>query len=50
MILTHQQIAMNVAQLASSYDLKRVSYFGSYARGNANSNSDLDLLVEFRTD
>ena len=29
------------------YDVKSVSYFGSYADGTQTQDSDLDLLVEF---
>ena len=35
-----------VAPLARSYGVKRLYLFGSYAKGNANENSDVDLLVE----
>lgn len=33
--------------LKSTYALRKVSIFGSYADGRATANSDLDLLVEF---
>ena len=30
------------------YDVAKLGVFGSFARGEADENSDLDLLVEFR--
>jgi len=35
------------AELAERYKVKELSIFGSYARGEATPESDLDLLVEF---
>lgn len=35
-----------VMPIARSYGVKRIYLFGSYAKGNANENSDVDLLVE----
>ena len=35
-----------VAPIARFYGVKRLYLFGSYAKGNANENSDIDLLVE----
>ncbi|MDR2492836.1 MAG: nucleotidyltransferase domain-containing protein [Coriobacteriales bacterium] len=46
-MLTHEAITAAVAMAARQYPLAKVSYFGSYADGNANEASDLDLLVEF---
>ena len=37
-----------VAQVAPSFDVKKVSLFGSYAVGEQTQDSDIDLLVEFR--
>ena len=36
-----------VAQVAPSYDVKKVTLFGSYANGEQTQDSDIDLLVEF---
>jgi predicted nucleotidyltransferase len=36
--------------VAEAYPVSRISYFGSYADGTANAESDLDVLVEFQTD
>lgn len=33
--------------LREKYFVNKIGYFGSYARGTANENSDLDILVEF---
>ena len=46
-MLTHEKIVDAVAKKAERFSLKKVSYFGSYAEGNATEKSDLDLLVEF---
>ena len=46
-MLTHERIVEAVAKRAEQFSLKTVSYFGSYADGNATEESDLDLLVEF---
>ena len=35
-----------VTPIARSFGIKRVYLFGSYAKGNANANSDVDLLIE----
>ena len=36
-----------IIQNLSPYKPKRLGIFGSYARGENNANSDLDILVEF---
>ena len=46
-MLTHERIVDAVAKRAEQFSLRNVSYFGSYADGNATEKSDLDLLVEF---
>jgi predicted nucleotidyltransferase len=48
-MLTHEQIQQAANQVVKKYPLTKVSYFGSYATGNAAEDSDLDLLVEFTT-
>ena len=37
------------AELAAQYGVRRIAVFGSYARGEATPESDVDLLVEFST-
>ena len=46
-MLTKSAIREAVYRLKSTYSLKEVSIFGSYATGMATDKSDLDLLVEF---
>lgn len=43
---THRKIAL----LLKHYGVKRAAFFGSFARGEAKKNSDVDLLVEFESD
>ena len=35
-----------IIPIAKQYGLKRIYLFGSYAKGTANENSDIDLLIE----
>ena len=37
----------NEPNLKANYPIKSLAIFGSYARNSQNSNSDIDLLVEF---
>ena len=39
-------IAANKQELAKKFGVTRIGLFGSYARGEANENSDLDIVVE----
>ena len=41
-----EEIAEKVRPLAESYGTGRIYLFGSYARGEATENSDVDLLVD----
>ncbi len=34
--------------LSEKYEVERIGYFGSYARGEQTKDSDIDILVEFR--
>jgi predicted nucleotidyltransferase len=38
---------MNKKLFREKYHIIRIGIFGSYARGDQNKNSDIDLLVEF---
>ena len=44
-IFTIENITALVKPLAQKYHVKEVYLFGSYARGDADENSDLDFLV-----
>jgi predicted nucleotidyltransferase len=50
-MLTREEIEIKLKQLKPELSVKfhvsRIGYFGSYASGSPNENSDLDLLVEF---
>ncbi len=49
-MLTVSDIANAVSKLAEKYDIKEIMLFGSYANGTNNVSSDVDLLVEFKSD
>ena len=46
MIYSIQEIQQRIAPIAKQYGLKAVFLFGSYARGEARQDSDIDLLVD----
>ena len=46
MIYTLEQIRDAVAPIAEKYQIPAVYLFGSYARGTATEESDLDFLIE----
>lgn len=43
---TLQEITDIVAPIAKTYGVSKVGLFGSYARGEANENSDIDIYIE----
>jgi len=43
---TIEEIKARVAPIAAKYSLAAVYLFGSYARGDASADSDVDLLVD----
>ena len=43
---TLQQFTPSILQIARLYGAKKVRVFGSFADGDVNENSDLDLLVD----
>lgn len=45
-IYTIDELKMIISPIAQKYDINRVCLFGSYARGEADDNSDIDLLIE----
>ena len=46
MIYTIDEISRRIQPVASAYGLQAVYFFGSYARGEATENSDIDLLID----
>ncbi len=46
--MTVEEIRKKVAPIAEEYRLSRVYLFGSYAKGTAKQNSDVDVLIETR--
>ena len=46
MIYTIEEIRDIITPIAGKYRLKAVFLFGSYARGNATEDSDIDLIVD----
>lgn len=46
MIYTIEEIRRVAAPIAASHGVKRMRLFGSYARGEATENSDVDLRID----
>ena len=46
MIYTVQEIQSRVMPVAQKYGIKAVFLFGSYAKGTATEDSDIDLLID----
>ena len=46
MVYTLDELYERIAPVAKKYGLKAVYVFGSYARGEATENSDIDLLID----
>ena len=46
MVYTIDDLRRIIAPIAERYGLRAVYVFGSYARGEANADSDIDLLVD----
>ncbi len=46
MVYTVEQIRRISAPIAASYGIKSLSLFGSYARGDATDESDIDMIVD----
>ena len=45
-MLTINEIKQAVIPLVEEYPVRRVILFGSYARGDATENSDVDLIID----
>lgn len=50
MILTKEQIQNTIAEFFADKPVNKVWLFGSYARGEADEKSDVDVLVDFEKD
>ena len=46
MCYTVDEIKAKTTPIAKEYGVKKMSLFGSYARGEANDNSDVDLYID----
>ena len=46
MIYSIDEIKCITIPIAMEYGIKSISLFGSYAKGNANSNSDIDFIID----
>ena len=46
MVYDIETIREKTAPIAEKYGVKRMSLFGSYARGEADDKSDVDILIE----
>lgn len=45
-VYSFEEIAERVRPIAEKYGLRSVYLFGSYARGDADEDSDVDLLID----
>lgn len=45
-VYTLEQLRDMIVPLVKRYDLRKASVFGSYARGEADADSDIDVLLE----
>lgn len=46
MVYTQEQIRQAILPVAEKYKLRAVCLFGSYARGTATEESDIDLIID----
>lgn len=46
--MTYQEIESKLIAILSEYDVQKIGIFGSYAKGVQRSDSDLDVLVNFK--
>ena len=50
MVYTIDQIKEKIVPVAKQYDLSKIYLFGSYARGEADGKSDVDIALELEDD
>ncbi len=46
-VLTQKELKEGICKISKAYGISKVCLFGSYAYGMPDSNSDIDLLVDF---
>lgn len=46
MVYTLEELSARIAPIARKYGIRRVFLFGSYSRGEATEDSDVDLLID----
>ncbi len=46
--MDNQALESTLISILQKYDAAQIGIFGSYARGEAGPNSDLDVLVDFK--
>jgi predicted nucleotidyltransferase len=46
MVYTLEELEQKIAPIARKYDIPAVYIFGSYARGEATDDSDVDVLIQ----
>ena len=46
MVYTLEEIKYIAIPIAKTYGIKSISLFGSYAKGKATSNSDIDFIID----
>ena len=49
-MLSKSEILSHIKGRLSQYGVSRIGLFGSFVRGDANSNSDIDILIDFQND
>lgn len=45
-----QEIEIRIKPILKRHNVKRAAVFGSYARGDQNKKSDIDILIEYKND
>ncbi len=48
-MLTKEEIKEKIIPVLEQFDIARASLFGSFARGDQSENSDVDIIIEFRS-